>query len=67
MVASNLHGVAREVRIVNLEGLGDGEDVFDWIKREPFHAVILDAVKQGGKAGPGLNRIGTAYSFAPAE
>jgi len=36
MVASNLHGVAREVRIVNLEGLGDGEDVFDWIEREPF-------------------------------
>jgi hypothetical protein len=41
MVARNLHGVAREVRIVKLEGLGDGEDVFDWIKREPFPENLL--------------------------
>jgi hypothetical protein len=41
MVARNLHGVAREVRIVKLEGLGDGEDVFDWIKRDPFPENLL--------------------------
>jgi hypothetical protein len=41
MVARNLHGVAREVRVVKLEGLGDGEDVFDWIKREPFPENLL--------------------------
>jgi hypothetical protein len=41
MVASNLNGVAREVHIVKLEGLGDGEDVFDWIKREPFPENLL--------------------------
>jgi len=41
LVASNLHGVAREVRIVELEGLSDGEDVFDWIKREQFPENLL--------------------------
>jgi hypothetical protein len=41
MVASNLHGVARVVRVVKLEGLGDGEDVFDWIKRDPFPENLL--------------------------
>jgi hypothetical protein len=40
-VAQNLRGVAREVRIVKLGGLGDGEDVFDWIKREPFPENLL--------------------------
>jgi hypothetical protein len=32
-VASNLHGIAREVKIVALPGLGDKEDVYDWIAR----------------------------------
>jgi hypothetical protein len=30
-VAESLHGVAAEVRIVNLPGLGAGEDVADWL------------------------------------
>ena len=31
-VAENLHDVAREVRIVELPGLGDGEDVEQWLQ-----------------------------------
>jgi hypothetical protein len=41
LVASNLVGVAREVRIIKLEGLGDGEDVFDWIARAEFPENLL--------------------------
>jgi hypothetical protein len=33
LVAQNLAGIAREIRIVELPGLGDGEDAFDWIAR----------------------------------
>jgi RecA-family ATPase len=41
LVASSLLGVAREVRVIKLEGLGDGEDVFDWIARAPFPENLL--------------------------
>ena len=41
IVASNLHGIAREVRVIKLEGLDEGEDVFDWIAREPFPKNLL--------------------------
>ena len=32
-VAENLHDVAREVRVVELPGLGDNEDVEEWLER----------------------------------
>lgn len=41
IVASSLHGVASEVRVIKLEGLDEGEDVFDWIAREPFPENLL--------------------------
>jgi AAA domain/CHC2 zinc finger len=41
IVASNLHGIAREIRVIKLEGLDEGEDVFDWIAREPFPENLL--------------------------
>jgi hypothetical protein len=52
MVARNLHGVAREVRVVKLEGLGDGEDVFDWIKREPFSENLLRIAEEAPLFNP---------------
>ena len=41
LVASNLHGFAREIRVIKLEGLDEGEDVFDWIAREWFPENLL--------------------------
>ncbi len=32
--AASLHGVAASVKVVELPGLGDGEDVADWFQRE---------------------------------
>jgi hypothetical protein len=32
-VASNLHSVAADVRIVELPGLAEGKDVYDWLER----------------------------------
>jgi RecA-family ATPase len=53
LVASNLLGVAREVRIVKLEGLADGEDVFDWIAREPFPENLLRIAEDAPLWQPG--------------
>ena len=52
MVARNLHGVAREVRIVELEGLGAGEDVHDWIKRESLPGKSVAYRRRCAVVGP---------------
>jgi hypothetical protein len=48
MVACNLTGVAREVRIVPLPGLDDKEDVADWIAR----GGTADRLREPGEAAP---------------
>lgn len=46
-VAKSLHGVAREIRMIELPHLGDGEDISDWLPRhsvEELHKIV-DATK----------------------
>jgi hypothetical protein len=53
-IAQNLTGIAREVRIVALPGLGEGEDVYEWIERGGT-AAQLEAL---GAAAPEYNGSG---------
>jgi hypothetical protein len=45
-VADNLHGIAREVRIVELAGLGDGEDVEEWLEHGNLPENILPLAQE---------------------
>jgi hypothetical protein len=61
MVARNLAGIAREVRIVPLPGLDDKEDVADWIA----HGGTADRLRELGEAAPICGQRASTDATAP--
>jgi hypothetical protein len=61
-VANSLYGVAGEIRIVELPGLQDKEDVSDWLSNDGDGSKLLKLVEAAGTYEPGKVDISR---FAP--
>jgi hypothetical protein len=62
-IAQSLQSVAREVRVVDLGGLEEKEDVADWIAREPFPENLLRIAEEAPLFGSDKRLIKSSAEF----